>query len=85
MPDLYPITLDDMIGEVARELELRRYVYTERCNAGRMNRRRADRQIDVMRAVLDKLKGERDGQNNKAGGQGAASDRAARCPGSADL
>jgi hypothetical protein len=84
MPDLYPITLDDMIGEVARELELRRYVYTERCNAGRMNRRRADRQIDVMRAVLDKLKGERDAGTTDTGGQGSASDRAGQPPGSTD-
>lgn len=61
MPDLLPITLDEMISEIERELKLRAVFYTERCRTGRMNRRTADRQIDRLQAVLDKLKGERDG------------------------
>lgn len=59
MPDLLPVTLDDMIEEVARELRLRARFYAERVRTGRMNRRRADRQFDVMEAVLKHLEEER--------------------------
>ena len=52
MPDLPPITLDDMISEVRRELRLRASFYAERVRYGRMNKRQADRQLDVMEAVL---------------------------------
>ncbi len=61
MPDLLPVTLDDMIAEVARECRKRREVYGRAVHDGRMNRRRADRQIDVMDAVLARL--ERDKAN----------------------
>jgi hypothetical protein len=56
----FEITLDDMIDEVERELNMRRDVYGRRVRENGMNRRRADRQIDVMAAIRDKLKGERD-------------------------
>ena len=62
----FEITLDDMIDEVERELNMRRDVYARRVRENGMNRRRADRQIDVMAAIRDKLKGERDaGQGNR--------------------
>ena len=59
MPDLLPVTLDDMIAEVARECRKRREVYARATADGRMNRRKADRQIDVMDAVLAHLEQEK--------------------------
>ena len=52
----FEITLDDMIDEAERELKMRQDVYAR----SNMNRRLANRRIDVMQAIRDKLKGERD-------------------------
>jgi hypothetical protein len=61
MPDLLPITLDDMIGEVRRELEMRARKYPEwKVNASRNVRNRMDRQYDVMEAILKHLERERE-------------------------
>lgn len=61
MADLLPITLDDMIREVRRELAMRQTVYANRRrNAGFALRNQIDRQFDVMEAVLKHLEGERD-------------------------
>jgi hypothetical protein len=54
-----PITLDEMIGCVRREVNKRQFVYTRLVREGKMNRRVADREIDVMEAVLLKLRAER--------------------------
>jgi hypothetical protein len=62
MTDLYPVSIEDMIGEVERELDQRRQVYARLVAAGRMNRRQADRRFEVLSAVLTKLKGERDAE-----------------------
>jgi hypothetical protein len=56
----YPVSIDDMIEEVRRECQQRRFVYGNACREGRMNRRRADRRIDVMDAVLKHLEGARE-------------------------
>lgn len=61
LTDLLPITLDDQISEVRREIEMRKQVYGRRVAAGSMNRRKADFQIDVMRAVLATLEKARGG------------------------
>jgi cbb3-type cytochrome oxidase cytochrome c subunit len=50
--DLLPVTLDDMISEVSRECRMRREVYSRAARERRMNRRMADRRIDVMDAIL---------------------------------
>lgn len=51
--DLYPVTLDDMIAEVKRELEMRARLYPQwKLNAGNNKRNQMDRQWDVMEAVL---------------------------------
>ena len=58
MPDLLPVTLDDMIQEVRRELEIRARLYPEwKRTAGRNKRNQMDRQFDVMEAVLKYLEG----------------------------
>lgn len=53
MPDLLPISLDDMIEEVRRELRMRATLYPKwKADAGRNKRNQIDRQWDVMEAVL---------------------------------
>lgn len=54
MSDLYPVTLDDMISEIERELYHRRQV-----NARLVGSSLADRRYEVMDAVLTKLKREK--------------------------
>jgi len=59
MPDLLPVTLDDMIEEVRTELRYRQQVFGNAVRTGRMNKRLADRRFDVMEAVLRHLEEER--------------------------
>lgn len=49
------VTLDQMIEEIRRECEARRVVFSRLVAIGRMNRRQADRRIDVMDAILKYL------------------------------
>ena len=58
MSDLLPIELRDMREECQRELNLRKVLYADRVTHRGMNRRLANRRIDVMAAVvalLDRL------------------------------
>jgi hypothetical protein len=64
MPELFPVDLRDMREECQRELDLRKRFYSDRVAHRQMNRRLADRRIDIMAAVvalLDKLISERGG------------------------
>jgi hypothetical protein len=56
--DLLPVTVAEMIQEVERELTLRRRVYPSWVAAKRLAQSKADRQIEVLEAVLARLKGE---------------------------
>jgi hypothetical protein len=58
--DLFPVSVDVMVDEVRRELEMRRNVYPRQVAAHRMNARQADRRIEIMAALLAKLEKERD-------------------------
>ena len=65
MAELLPVDLQDMREECRRELNMRRLVYSQLVRERRMNRRLADRRIDIMAAVvalLDRLISERGGQ-----------------------
>lgn len=53
--DLYPVRLIEMIDEVRREVATRTQVFSRAASEGRMNRRRADRRIAIMQAVLSNL------------------------------
>jgi len=53
--DLLPITLDDQIACVKRELALRERVYLRQVSAGRLRQTAADRELALMRAVLRTL------------------------------
>jgi hypothetical protein len=61
MSDLLPVTLDDMIAEVRRELTMReRWYPLWKKEASRNKRNQLDRQWDVMEAILKHLEEERD-------------------------
>lgn len=62
MSGLFPISLDDMIACVARELEMRKRVYPRWVSQHKMSQEAADREIDTMRAIHDKLANERKNQ-----------------------
>jgi hypothetical protein len=51
MPDLFPVTLDEMVREVEREITLRRRVYPRAVASKRMSQDKADKQIAIMEAV----------------------------------
>jgi hypothetical protein len=56
MADLFPITIEDQIASVEREINLRRRVYPRWVSEGKMKQDKADREIAVMEAVLETLK-----------------------------
>lgn len=56
MPDLLPITLSEEIACVERELRLRMRVYPRFVANKRMTKEKADREIELMRSVVDRLK-----------------------------
>lgn len=55
MADLFPVTLDEMITCVRRELEMREHVYARRILEKRMTQKTADRELRHMGAVLATL------------------------------
>jgi len=60
--DLLPVDLQDMIIEAKQEARMKRDVYGRMCQQGTMNRRRANRKIDVQDAIVKLLEGIRDGR-----------------------
>jgi hypothetical protein len=55
MADLFPVSLDDQIACVDRELGMRRRVYARRVTAKQMGANVAEREIAAMEAVLATL------------------------------
>ena len=55
MAELLPIELRDMREECQRELDIRKRVYSGAVAHRQMNRRLADRRIDIMAAVVGLL------------------------------
>jgi hypothetical protein len=53
--DLLPVTLDEQIAAVRREIAMRERVYPRQVGNGRMTQRLADRELELMRAVLETL------------------------------
>jgi hypothetical protein len=52
-PDRF--TVRELIEEARREAGMRRHVYEKQIRAGRMSREQADRQIDLMEAIVRRL------------------------------
>lgn len=50
-----PISHDDMVGCVRREIAMRRKVYPRWVEIGRLSRDQADREIAIMTSVLEYL------------------------------
>lgn len=55
MPDLLPITIDDEIACIRREIVMRQRVYPRWVAAGKMKQDTADREIACMEAVNARL------------------------------
>lgn len=55
MSDLLPITLQEEIAELEREIGLRRRVYPNFVRSGRLKQAKADRQIAVMESAIRRL------------------------------
>lgn len=55
MAELFPVELQDMREECQRELDMRKRVYSDLVAHRQMNRRVADRRIDIMAAVVGLL------------------------------
>jgi hypothetical protein len=53
--DLLPVTLEEEIICVRREIGMRERVYPQWVGKGRMKQDRADREIEVMKSVLESL------------------------------
>jgi hypothetical protein len=53
--DFTDVTMDDMVAEVKRELNIRMYVYPKRVGAHYMTQDQADRYTRRLRAVLKSL------------------------------
>jgi len=56
MPDFFPVSLEEEIAAVEREISLRKRVYPGRVLSNRMKADRAEREIQCMEAVLERLK-----------------------------
>jgi hypothetical protein len=52
-PDRF--TVRELIEEAQREVAMRRNLYEKQVRAGRMSREQADRQIDLMEAIVRRL------------------------------
>jgi hypothetical protein len=53
MTDLYPISREDKVACLRREIDMRREVYPRRIAKGAMTMEKASREINVMRAILE--------------------------------
>lgn len=53
---LFPPTIEDLITCAEREVRMREQVYPGRIAAGRMRSYHANREIMLMRAIVDELK-----------------------------
>ena len=56
MNQLFPPSIADMISECEREIKQREFVYPKLVASGRLTKLRADRQVEVMRAIIEKLR-----------------------------
>jgi hypothetical protein len=59
---LFPVSLEEMIACVERELKMRERVYPRRLADGRMSAQQVEREMRHMRAVLDTLRADRGGR-----------------------
>jgi hypothetical protein len=61
MNTLFPPSIEEKIGCLERELRYRQRVYPRLVLAKKMSQQKADREIEVMAAILEDLKEKRHG------------------------
>jgi hypothetical protein len=57
MPDLFPITKSDKLACIEREIKMRETVYPRWVTESRMSQTKADRELEVMRAIAEDYRG----------------------------
>jgi hypothetical protein len=57
MPDLFPITKADKLACIEREIKMRETVYPRWVTESRMSQTKADRELEVMRAIAEDYRG----------------------------
>lgn len=61
MADLFPVTDDDKIAEIQREIDMRRRVYPHLIAEGKLKSEIAERRIEVFAAILSDYEQRRGG------------------------
>jgi len=56
MADLFPPTIAELIAAAEREVRFREYVYPRRIAQKRMTAEKAEREIALMKAIVEELK-----------------------------
>lgn len=62
MSDLFPPTVSEMVSELKRELAMRTVVYPNLIARKRLTQFKADRQIKVMEAIIERLEADPHGE-----------------------
>jgi hypothetical protein len=52
MPDLLPVTVDEVVAEIEREIKMRERVYPSQVRAHNISRDTAERRIELMREAI---------------------------------
>jgi signal recognition particle subunit SEC65 len=54
--DLFPPAIGELVACAEREVRFREYVYPRRITAGRMTTEKAEREIALMKAIVEELR-----------------------------
>jgi hypothetical protein len=53
--DLLPVSREEMVREIEREIKKRQYVFPRQVAAGKLRQQEADRRIEIMEAIAVEL------------------------------
>jgi hypothetical protein len=53
--DLLPVSREEMVREIEREIRKRQYVYPRQVAGGKLRQQEADRRIEIMEAIAVEL------------------------------
>jgi len=56
MADLFPPTLAELIAAAEREVRFREFVYPRQVATGKMTPEKAEKEISLMKAIVEELK-----------------------------
>jgi hypothetical protein len=57
--DLLPVSKEEMVKEIEREIKKRQYVYPLQVKGGKLRQQEADRRIEIMQAISVELQRDR--------------------------